>query len=99
MIFRILSDWDIRLIPDADCTDKVIIRQSRVARICRPSGDACPRDYVLHELLHIALTELRYSTPEDRGVKEEILIQDICGLVYGDYKTLLQDEATWLIEP
>lgn len=92
MIFRILSNWDIRFIPNADCADRVIIRQSRVARICRPSGDQCPRDYVLHELLHLALTELRYGDPRDRVAKEESLIQDICALVYGDYGYLLNPE-------
>ncbi len=88
--FRVLNNWNVDLIsPTKDTREACVIIDppARSATIvdCR---DKPPKDFVLHEVLHAAISALIliYSSnipEEDMQDAEEDLVQDICKIVYG----------------
>lgn len=82
--FHVLHGWDIRVRHDpmADCKLASVDAEARTATILTCRGlptDECdehgvPRDYVLHELLHVALAAAQALDPKEG---EEVLVQDL----------------------
>ena len=84
--FRILESWKIEFDPDPDYKDQAnFSERKRLAIIYGSSYKRVPTDYVLHEMIHIALTEVRKTAINGNSVyareKEENFVQDICTIV------------------
>lgn len=52
-----------------------------------------PSDYVLHEVLHVALRALTRTPKRDRREAEENLIEDVCGIYQELYARIQELEA------
>lgn len=76
--FRILEGWEITLNKDSkykaqQCSNV----QTKMATIYDWPDDNVPKDYILHELLHICLRAIHHSQGYLRKEEEEF-IQDLC---------------------
>lgn len=86
--FRVLKGWNIRVRHDAraDCQTQTIDVKAKRAVILTCEGlptDVCdefgvPRDYVPHELLHVALAAAQALGPK---AGEEVLVQDLASML------------------
>jgi hypothetical protein len=84
---RILSDWKIEYDSDSQykghCCKNVKTKKATVYTWY--SDEKEPEDYLVHEVLHIAMAQVIYSFKhehyEKAREKEELLIQDICKLM------------------
>lgn len=74
--FRVLDDWDILFIEDGYIR-QVSINPLENKAFVRSWGDGLvPADYILHEMLHIAIRAAVRKGYEG----EELLVQDLCVL-------------------
>lgn len=79
--FRILRGWLITYgdIGDGRVSMSETIRVSKIAHIYPYEGPEMPRDYLLHEILHIALHALRSS--RGRCADYETMVVDLCRII------------------
>lgn len=80
--FRGLRDWRIRV--DGNSVYKgqvsITLRQKEAVIYDWPDDAQRPADFLLHELLHIAVRRLHSSVRNARD-REEEFIQDVCALI------------------
>jgi len=80
--FRILEKWKIRF--DYESEDKGRCyhnSKKRTAVIYDWGKKRMPKDYLLHEILHICQAEMWSLGWEDREIEEEMFIQDLCRMI------------------
>lgn len=79
--FRILRGWLITYgdIGDGRFSMSETIRVSKTAHIYPYAGPRTPRDYLLHEVLHIAMHALRSS--RGRALDYENMVVDLCRII------------------
>ena len=77
--FRILNDWDIKMVKDKEYAGQISINPKKKQAILYDWHGIAPNDFYLHEILHVALRELR-CTKINKAYREieEQLVQDIC---------------------
>ncbi|MDD5649987.1 MAG: hypothetical protein PHF86_06165 [Candidatus Nanoarchaeia archaeon] len=103
--FRILSDWKIVYDSDSQykghCCKNVKTKKATV--YAWYSDEKEPEDYLVHEVLHIAIAQVIYSFKhehyEKAREKEELLIQDICKLMFSCKQMTLQDICSEPLKP
>lgn len=81
--FGLLRNWRIRLVKHKKYAAEVSFdEEHRKAVIYAwPSNTEQPKDFLLHEILHLALRELDCRNKAGTGYEaEEQLVQDICKL-------------------
>lgn len=79
-LFRILDDWFIEYDPKnkmkAECSFN---EKTKKATIYAFGKREIPKDYIYHEMLHIAFAAVKsIKKHNDKREAEEILVQDIC---------------------
>ena len=79
--FRILKDWDIKYDNTSEYKGQTSIHpRKQIATIYAWDDESkTPDDFFFHEILHICCREMQRG---DWYEKEEILIQDICGITH-----------------
>ena len=86
--FRLLKKWKIRYAPATENEQAIVAfncNRKRTAIIYGFGEPEIPEDYYLHEVLHCAfkeLTSIDRRKPKELREAEELLIQDICKIVY-----------------
>lgn len=82
--FRVLAKWKIIVKDDkehyAQCTPNSRRRVAIIYPYSR-SNVVGPDNYVLHEVLHMALSSTCHGSRKERFEKRELLVQDMCGLL------------------
>jgi len=92
--FRLLKKWKIWYAPATENEQAIVAYSSnhkRTAIIYGFGKPKIPKDYYLHEVLHCALKELLdidRRKPKELREAEELLVQDICKIIYYDSKNL-----------
>jgi hypothetical protein len=83
--FRILDKWNIRLLDDDAYTGMCGFNIKTKAADIYPWGDNKEaEDYILHELLHICMAELRsLKSYKKKREAEELFVQDLCSIIIG----------------
>jgi len=85
--FRVLRGWTVRVVDDPDNHGTSWGgRMSNRFSIGTwdPKTGPEPAEYLLHEVLHaavIAVVKMDKRSPKEQRQAEELLVQDICGLV------------------
>ena len=82
--FRILKDWKIAVEADGEYKGQVHINViDKVAIICPWELDSeQPKNYILHELLHVCLRAIICNMSiSGRRKAEEEFVQDLCSLI------------------
>ena len=82
--FRILDEWTIVAQKDGEYTGQVHLNASDKKAIICPWGVGKEADdYILHELLHICMSEILYNRKPYREQREaeELFVQDLCNLI------------------
>ena len=75
--FRILKDWNIKFEKNSIYKGQVNYNpEIKVAVIYDWPNKNRPKDYYLHEVLHIA-----FRVAENSREKQELFIQDLCKLI------------------
>jgi len=77
--FRTLRGWKVRyddfgLYEDQSHSNA----QRKLGVVYRSSKQPLPQDYLLHEVLHFALREVRVGTQREQRAKQEQLVRDLC---------------------
>lgn len=86
--FRILKQWKIRYVSATETAQAIVafsFNHKKTAIIYGFGKRKVPKDYHLHEVLHCAIKELLdmdKRKPKDLREAEELLVQDICKMVY-----------------
>jgi hypothetical protein len=78
--FAILKDWNVRFNHTSEHKGKVTTNPDlpRATFFPWPEGENTPKDFYLHEILHLALRQYK-RTPESEDFDvEEQLVRDIC---------------------
>ena len=81
--FRVLEGWEIHFNKESKCKCQCVANpktKTAVIYDCDWNGGEVPKDYVLHELLHICLREIHHEKGFKKK-KEELFIQDLCDLL------------------
>ena len=79
--FRILSDWVIDIDNTGDYFGQVSISPTEKKAVLYPwHNSEEPKDFLIHELLHVAMRAFDRSPEETKHELEELLVQDICQL-------------------
>ncbi len=79
--FRILRDWKIEYDTKSIYKAQVAVNaEKKTAVIFDWEGRPRPKDYFLHEVLHIVFYAVSYSRKIDKSAKqtEEMCVQDLC---------------------
>jgi len=78
---RILKDWEITLNCESEYKAQVMSNvQKKMATIYAWPDDNVPKDYIFHEMLHIALMAVHHPKGFRKELEEK-LIHDICSIV------------------
>ena len=92
--FRLLKKWKIWYASATENHHSIVAyscNHKRTAIIYGFGKPEIPKDYYLHEVLHCAFKELLSMDkrkPKELREAEELLVQDICEIVYSHSKKL-----------
>ena len=85
--FRILHGWTIRGVLHTTYSGTVSVHPTKRYAVVYLWHGKPPHDFIFHEVLHIALRQLRRMDrrkPKELHAAEEQLVQDICQFVNDD---------------
>lgn len=93
--FRILSGWKIQCIKSKKYQGQVTINPKFESAIIYAweSDSEAPSDFLLHELIHIALYALKRIPKSLRYDAEEWLTQDLCAIVCEQVEIAKKDKT------
>ena len=78
---RLLKDWDITVSRDEIYKGQITTNpKKKKACLYEWEGNDEPEDFLVHEMLHLCIRSLFRSN--DQYEDEEILIQDICRIIF-----------------
>lgn len=84
-IFRVLKGWKVSLVPAGKHEARTWISSKKKRAIIYNFRGQAPKDFILHEVLHIVLATLESldkRSPKIVAENDEIIVQDLCYL-YG----------------
>jgi len=83
--FRLLDGWTIEFDPESELKDQSSHNAKKKHGVIYDVSFAqMPKDYVYHELLHLAMAALMLVQPRKYREREEILVQDLCRIVFDE---------------
>jgi len=88
--FRILDDWTIKYDTQNEYKGQCSVSEKRKLAVIYDWGSrGRPKDYFLHEVLHIVFRAVMYSRKVDKYLcgreNEEISVQDLCIYILQNY--------------
>ena len=81
--FRLLKDWEIEFDTESEFKDQSSLNTVEEYGIIYDSSfERMPKDYIFHEVLHFACAVVRNKKGRAQREAEEIMVQDLCLIVY-----------------